>query len=79
MTKQYIGAQIKKIRTQKRLTQEELAKLAGIPVQRLPDIENGISNMTLKRLFQLCAALEVVIDFVPDYIMPEAKTDYSDL
>ncbi|MFW5720266.1 MAG: helix-turn-helix domain-containing protein [Candidatus Dojkabacteria bacterium] len=50
-------AELKETRHQKKFTQEELAKKAGIPRSALSRIESGKTNVTLKTLIQLANAL----------------------
>lgn len=54
-----IGSNIRKLRTAKGLSQEELAFRAEIDRSYLSEIENGHKNMSVMVLDQIAAALEV--------------------
>lgn len=53
-----IGANIRKLRAAKRLSQEELAFRAGIDRSYLSEVENGHKNLSVKVLDQIAAALD---------------------
>jgi transcriptional regulator with XRE-family HTH domain len=58
-----IGEKIQKIRNDKKLTQEELAKKADISYTTLIKIEQGkVENPTIKTLKKIASALEVSVD-----------------
>jgi len=60
-----IGGKIKKLRLEKDLTQEELARKADIPYATLLKIENDtVKNPTINTLQKLAQALEVSVDFL---------------
>jgi len=60
-----IGSKIKKLRLEKDLTQEELARKADIPYATLLKIENDtVKNPTINTLQKLAQALEVSVDFL---------------
>jgi transcriptional regulator with XRE-family HTH domain len=54
-----IGTNIRKLRTGKRLSQEELAFRAGIDRSYLSEVENGHKNLSVTMLDQIAAALGV--------------------
>ena len=54
-----IGTRIKKARTAKHLTQEDLAEKLKVSVTYLSRLETGTSHINLKRLTQLCGLLDV--------------------
>lgn len=56
-----IGANIKKLRASKSLSQEELAYKAGIDRSYLSEIENGYKNLSVIMLEQIAVALDVKI------------------
>lgn len=65
MTKISLGERIKKLRNEKVLTQEELARKAGIPYATLMKIENGqVKNPTVGTLKKIADALEVTVDYL---------------
>ena len=58
-----LSANIKKLRNQKKLSQDKLARLADIPYNTLIKIESGRSNNpTFETLSKLADALGVSID-----------------
>lgn len=63
---QKLGAKIKKLRTQRGLTQEKLAELAKIDYSFLNLVESGKKNISIKRLAKLARVLGVKLrDLVP--------------
>ena len=54
-----IGERIKKARTQKKLTQEELAEKIDVSVAYLSRVERGDTKINLTRLNQICELLQV--------------------
>jgi len=54
-----LGKTIKRIREQRRLTQEELAAKAHIDVSYLAKIENGYVNTTIRYLIKISRGLQV--------------------
>ncbi len=60
-----IGSKIKKLRLEKDMTQDELARKADIPYATLLKIENDtVKNPTINTLQKLAQALEVSVDFL---------------
>lgn len=58
-----LSVNIKKLRKQKKLSQDKLARLADIPYNTLIKIESGRSNnTTLETLSKLASALDVSLD-----------------
>ena len=58
-----LAANIKKLRKEKKLSQDKLARLADVPYNTLIKIESGRSNNpTFETLSKLADALEVSID-----------------
>ena len=56
-----IGTNIRKLRTAKGLSQEELAFRAGIDRSYLSEVENGHKNLSVNVLDQIAAALDLEI------------------
>ncbi len=54
-----LGLKIRNLRKERKLTQRQLAKKAGISNTFLSDIERGRSNPSLKTLHRIAAVLEV--------------------
>jgi transcriptional regulator with XRE-family HTH domain len=58
-----LAQNIKKLRNQRKLSQEELAKKAGVTYSTLIKLESGVNkNPTIKTIQQIAAALEVTLD-----------------
>ncbi len=58
-----LAQNIKKLRTQRKLSQEELAKKAGVTYSTLIKLESGVNkNPTIKTIQQIAAALQVSLD-----------------
>ena len=54
-----VGRNVKRIREQKRLTQERLAELSGFSQQYISGLENGRRNPSIVSLYELAKALGV--------------------
>ncbi|MFH1543241.1 MAG: helix-turn-helix transcriptional regulator [Patescibacteria group bacterium] len=62
-----LGEKIKKLRNDKDLTQEELARKANIPYATLMKIENGqVKNPTIKTIYKIAKALNISLDELID-------------
>ena len=58
-----LAQNIKKLRKQRKLSQEELAKKAGVTYSTLIKLESGVNkNPTINTIQQIAAALEVTLD-----------------
>lgn len=64
-----VGRNVKRIRQEKGLTQEELAELSGFSQQYLSGLEQGRRNPTIVSLYELATALGVSH---MDLVRPEA-------
>ncbi|WP_277297210.1 helix-turn-helix domain-containing protein [Succinatimonas hippei] len=53
-----------KARAEKKLTQQQLAKLTGITQSDISKIENGTANPSMNKLLKLAYALNVKLQFV---------------
>ena len=70
-----ISQNVRRIRKAKELSQDRLAKLAGITLTTLVKIESGANdNPTLKTLKKIANALEVPVN---DLLEDESETPYS--
>ena len=54
-----VGLRIREIRTNKNLTQEELAELADISVTHISALERGVKNANLSTFVAIANALQV--------------------
>ncbi len=58
-----IGKNIKKIRLEQSLTQEDLAKSSTVPFTTITKLENGvIKNPSIEKLLKISGALKIPID-----------------
>jgi transcriptional regulator with XRE-family HTH domain len=64
MTKQQIGAELKRLRTEAGLSLKQLADKSGESFQHISHIENGKYNLTLERLERVTAPLGVTVALV---------------
>ncbi len=62
-----LGEKIRKIRTAKRLTQEDLAYQANIDYSYLNEIESGKRNPTVKRVAGIAKVLKVSLKELFDF------------
>jgi transcriptional regulator with XRE-family HTH domain len=58
----YIAQNIKALRQSRNLTQEQLARLAGIPRATWANLESGSANPTITVLARIAAALQVPLE-----------------
>ena len=69
-----LGTNIRKLRAERELSQEELAHRAGIDRSYLSEIENGHKSVGVVVLDDIAAALEVEItDLFKGYKRPKGK------
>ena len=57
--RQLVGRNVRRIRQEKGLTQEQLAELSGFSQQYLSGLEQGRRNPTIVSLYELATALGV--------------------
>ena len=69
-----IGNRIKKARSRKDITQQELSGIVNISVSHLSNIETGKTIASLEVMFQLANALEVSVD---ELLRDDISMDYS--
>ena len=59
------GRRVREVRKAKGISQERLAEMAGIDRSYMGNIERGEKNITLKKAYEICDALELDIkDFI---------------
>lgn len=56
-----LGEKIRRLRKEKRLSQENLAELVKTDVRTIVAIENGSRNPTLKTVNKIARALEITV------------------
>jgi DNA-binding XRE family transcriptional regulator len=61
------GRNLKAVRTEKNLTQEQLADLAGVSENTVVVLESGTLNTTIATCFELAKALQVPVKRLFDF------------
>ena len=56
------GRRVRELRKSKGISQEKLAEMAGIDRSYMGNIERGEKNITLKKAYEICDALDVKIE-----------------
>ncbi|ACM61502.1 DNA-binding XRE family transcriptional regulator [Caldicellulosiruptor bescii] len=72
-----VGKKLRKLRTQKGLSQQQLAKIAGVPQSTIWYIERENRNPTIKTMKRLATALGVSIEEFLDSETKEMITNGS--
>lgn len=69
------GQRLREVRTEKEVSQENLAETAGLHRTFVSLIERGLRNITLETIEKLAVALEVeMADLMPSRVRPKSKT-----
>ena len=55
------GKRVREMRKAKGISQEKLAEMAGIDRSYMGNIERGEKNITLKKIYEICDALQIDI------------------
>ncbi len=55
------GKRVREVRKEQGLSQEKLAELANIDRSYMGNIERGEKNVTLKKIYEICDALDIDI------------------
>ena len=58
-----LGQVIKKVRLERKLTQEQLGKLIGVQKAQISKLENNTSNVTMDTILKVFTALKARISF----------------
>jgi len=58
-----VGELIKKVRQERNMTQEELGDLIGVQKAQISKLESNTTNVTLKTILKVFAALEAKLNF----------------
>jgi transcriptional regulator with XRE-family HTH domain len=67
------GARLRIVRNSRKLSQEDLAALAGITRTYISDVERGGRNVSLTTIEKLAAALDCrLAELMPDWPEPKA-------
>ncbi|MCC2599783.1 helix-turn-helix domain-containing protein [Sphingobacterium sp. FBM7-1] len=64
------GEHLRQLRTARKLSQEELANYANVPISQIGRIERGEGNPTLSTLFSLSQALNIGLKDLIDFKHP---------
>ena len=72
-----IGQRIKEVRSEKKLTQEYLAKMTDVNVSHISNIETNKVKVSLTLLVGICNALDVTLDYLleNEYHNPNSVTE----
>jgi transcriptional regulator with XRE-family HTH domain len=54
-----VGSNVRELRLEKNLTQEQFAELSGLSQQYISGLERGLRNPTVVTLYELATALNV--------------------
>ena len=66
-----IGATLRSARQARGLTQDELARLAGVGRTSLSQLENGsIGEIGIRKILRVCAVLGLELQAVPERALP---------
>lgn len=69
------GRNLRKIRNQRKLSQEELANDADIPINQIGRIERGEISTTISTLFLISKALDISIKDLFDFQYKKSDSD----
>lgn len=58
------GKRVREVRKGKGISQERLAEMAGIDRSYMGNIERGEKNITLKKAYEICDALDIQIQYL---------------
>lgn len=67
-TSQHLATNVRRLREQRTLTQQELANSSGVPRPTIANLESGTANPTLSVLLRVAAALAASVE---DLVRPE--------
>ena len=68
---------IKRIRLEKKYSQEDLASLSGLDRTYISGIERGVRNLTIKSLSKLLQALDLNTEQFATELIYESESHYS--
>ena len=60
-----LGQKLKKLRTEKGLTQKQLSEITGVKQSAISRLENGNANTQIDSLIKLFAAMNMKMQVVP--------------
>lgn len=76
-----VGEVIMQLRKSMGITGKELAKQLGISQQQVSRYENGVSHMTIEKLYNIIKCLDISIDDFFSYVsyaIAEKRAEYQD-
>ena len=76
-----IGAKLKKLREQKRYSQQDIADMIGVSQRTYSNIESDKSDISIDKLAELSKILEFdLIDFLQEqgFVINQTNTDFKD-
>ena len=68
-----LGEMIRKVRLERRLTQEELGKLIGVQRAQISKLENNTTNVTLETILRVFGAMKAKVNFDVELMSNEMK------
>lgn len=69
-----LGQRIEFLRRERKISRHELARLSGLSLRFLADVESGRGNISISRLLDVCGALHVPISTVISDLAKSRKT-----
>lgn len=73
MIKEAFGAQVKLLRTEQGMTQEELSQRSGLAIRFLQDVEAGNKQASITTVFKLADGLGIA----PDQLLSDTFKDWQ--
>lgn len=73
-----LGQRIEFLRRERKISRHELARLSGLSLRFLADVESGRGNISISRLLDVCSALHVPISTVISDLAKSRKSSKSD-
>jgi transcriptional regulator with XRE-family HTH domain len=67
-----LGLLVRRVRTQRKLSQDELARLLGVTQRYLSELENGKPKLADERFFRILRSMGVVVTASTDGAAPDA-------
>lgn len=68
-----LGEMIRKVRLERKLTQEELGKLIGVQRAQISKLENNASNVTIETILKIFGALKAKVNFQVELMNSQIK------
>ena len=68
-----LGDLIKKVRLERKMTQQELGKLIGVQRAQISKLENNTTNVTLETILRVFSALKAKVNFNVELLNSKIK------